>query len=63
MTATPTSYILGLPTPPPQPTPGCVICEALDQLRTQARADGNFSRVSDCNVRMRIHTHRKAIPR
>lgn len=49
---------LPLPSRPPTPTPGCVICTDLAKKREQARADGDHSRVSDCNVRMRAHRHR-----
>ncbi len=57
---------VNLPLPPrqPEPTPGCVICTDLDRKRATAQAERDYSRVSDCNVRMRGHTHRTApIPR
>ena len=57
---TATSYLLEMPPPPPKPTPGCVVCTSLDRQRAQARAVGDYSRVSDYNVRMRAHTCRKA---
>lgn len=57
---TATSYLLQMPATPPQPTPCCVVCASLDRQRTQARTAGDYSRVSDCNVRMRSHTCRKA---
>lgn len=57
---TATTYLLGMPAIPPKPTPSCVVCASLDQQRTQARSAGDYSRVSDCNVRMRAHTCRKA---
>ncbi|GKQ34477.1 hypothetical protein [Streptomyces sp. A012304] len=44
----------------PEPAPGCVVCSHLDQQRMQARVDGDLSKVSDCNVRMRGHTHHTA---
>ncbi len=56
---TPTSYLLQMPTTPPKPTPGCAVCASLDRQRTQARASGDYSRESDCNVRMRAHTCRE----
>ncbi|MFJ8110008.1 hypothetical protein [Streptomyces sp. NPDC096132] len=55
---------LSVPPRQPEPEPGCVICAHLARQRTQARAEGDLSRVSDCNVRLRGHEHRKApIPR
>lgn len=57
---TATSYLLGTPATPPVPTPRCVVCASLDGQRAQARAAGDYSRVSDCNVRMRAHTCRRA---
>lgn len=44
----------------PEPKPGCVICTSLARKRDQALAEGDHSRVSDCNVRMRGHVHRSA---
>lgn len=55
---TATSYLLGMPVIPPEPTPGCVVCSSLVRQRAQARTAGDHSRVSDCNVRMRAHTCR-----
>lgn len=55
---TATSYLLQMPDAPPIPTPCCVVCASLDRQRTQARTAGDYSRVSDCNVRMRAHTCR-----
>lgn len=60
MTIEAVSYMLQMPPVPPQPEPGCVICTRLDEQRAQARRRGDYSRVSDCNVRMRGHTHRVA---
>lgn len=57
---TATSYLLGMPAIPPEPTPCCVVCASLDRQRSKARAEGDLSRVSDCNVRMRAHTCRTA---
>jgi hypothetical protein len=56
---TATSYLLQMPAAPPKPTPCCVVCTSLDRQRSNARAVGDYSRVSDCNVRMRAHTCRK----
>ncbi|WP_405702688.1 hypothetical protein [Streptomyces sp. NBC_00069] len=39
----------------PVPTPGCGVCEALDRQRAVARAKGDMSKVSDCNVELRNH--------
>ena len=44
----------------PEPAPGCIICTDLARKRAQARTDGDHSRVSDCNVRLRQHRHRTA---
>lgn len=65
MTGTePVTYQLALPSAPPDPTPGCVVCETLVERRARAQQDGDFSGVSDCNVRLRRHEHRAApIPR
>lgn len=57
---TATSYLLQMPAVPPKPTPCCVVCASLDKQRSKARAAGDYSRVSDCNVRMRAHTCRTA---
>lgn len=43
------------PPRPPEPAPECVICADLDRERAAANAEGDYSRVSDCNVRMREH--------
>ena len=51
---------LPLPSDPPAPRPGCVICTDLAEKRARAHAERDYSRVSDCNVRMRRHTCRKA---
>lgn len=55
-----TSYLLQMPAAPPEPTPCCVVCASLNRQRTRAQASGDYSRVSDCNVRMRAHTCRTA---
>ena len=49
-----------LPSRPPAPVPGCIICTDLARKREQARVEGDHSRVSDCNVRLRRHRHRTA---
>ncbi|QJS98907.1 hypothetical protein G9272_14645 [Streptomyces asoensis] len=43
----------------PQPVPGCSVCAALAEQRTAAAAECDYSRVSDCDVRMRRHPHQK----
>lgn len=48
------------PPRPPEPTPGCVVCTDLDRKRAQALAERDYSRASDCNVRMRRHRCRPA---
>ncbi|MFF3844656.1 hypothetical protein [Streptomyces sp. NPDC002328] len=58
------SYLLQLPTAPPSPVPGCTTCAALAEKRAAAQAKGDYSKVSDCNVRMRRHhKHRAATAR
>lgn len=49
------SYRLQMPPAPPAPVPGCARCAALDEQRTRAFTAGDYSRVSDCNIRMRRH--------
>ncbi|MBM7091042.1 hypothetical protein JTP67_21360 [Streptomyces sp. S12] len=48
---------VNLPLPPewPQPRPDCARCADLARQRDEARAAADFSRVTDCNVRMRSH--------
>ncbi|CAL9444756.1 hypothetical protein [Streptomyces sp. enrichment culture] len=43
--------------PPPEPVPvaGCAECAGLAGLRGGARARGDMSAVSDCNVPLRRH--------
>lgn len=55
---TASSYLLQMPPVRPKPVAGCARCAALAQQRTRALAVGDYSRVSDCNVRMRRHEHR-----
>jgi hypothetical protein len=50
-------YHLQVPTPPPEPKPGCTLCASLDEQRRKARAEGDYSQVSDCNIRLRNHQH------
>lgn len=49
-TATPVSYLVQMPNTPPQPAPGCATCKDLAERRARARAEGDGSRVSDCNI-------------
>jgi hypothetical protein len=51
----PTSYLLSEPPTQPKPTPGCVICANLTKQRIAAKAAGDYSLVSDCNVGLRAH--------
>ncbi|UZJ29942.1 hypothetical protein OJ254_05235 [Streptomyces endophytica] len=53
------SVQLGEPVRDPEPATGCDVCEALAQQRVAAYAVGNRSKVSDCNVEIRRHPHRK----
>ncbi|MFF7492677.1 hypothetical protein [Streptomyces rubiginosohelvolus] len=41
--------------PEPKPVPGCACCDNVAESRDRARANGDASGVSDCNVRMRRH--------
>ncbi|MFC7264526.1 hypothetical protein [Streptomyces lutosisoli] len=41
----------------PLPVPGCDVCSALDQERSEARGKGDMSKVSDINVEIRSHPH------
>ncbi|MFI6638241.1 hypothetical protein [Streptomyces sp. NPDC050504] len=46
---------LRLPRPTPKPVQGCSACFAFGALRAAARARGDLSRVSDCNVEIENH--------
>ncbi|GHH81070.1 hypothetical protein GCM10017771_01960 [Streptomyces capitiformicae] len=46
---------LGLPLDEPTPPDDCGVCTALANERTEARARGDLSRVSDLNVEIRNH--------
>ncbi|GHF73825.1 hypothetical protein [Streptomyces thermodiastaticus] len=46
---------LGLPLDPPQPVPGCRECADLARQRAEAQAAKDYSRATDCNVRLRRH--------
>ncbi|WP_371580169.1 hypothetical protein [Streptomyces sp. NBC_01314] len=46
---------LGLPLDEPKPSTDCQVCAALVRQRTEARARGDMSRVSDLNVEIRNH--------
>lgn len=39
----------------PEPVPGCALCANQASQRDAARANGNGSRITDLNVRMRRH--------
>lgn len=43
---------------PAQPAEGCDVCEALENERAMARAIGDGSKASDCNVEMQQHPHK-----
>jgi hypothetical protein len=49
------TYRLAMPPAPPAPVPGCTVCAAIAERRSRAQAEGDYSRVSDCNIRMRRH--------
>ena len=50
---------LGVPGPWPAPRPDCDVCGALAQQREHARRRGDLSKVTDLNIEMRAHPHRK----
>jgi hypothetical protein len=39
----------------PSPVPGCAKCLSLVNARQNARSTGDYSAVSDCNVKLRGH--------
>lgn len=43
----------------PIPNFGCDVCQSLGREREEARAAGDMSRVTDCNVEIRRHPHPK----
>ncbi|MGR8010376.1 hypothetical protein [Streptomyces hypolithicus] len=43
----------------PPPAVNCDVCQALSEERREARAKGDMSRVSDVNVEIRQHPHKK----
>ncbi|PWI08314.1 hypothetical protein DIZ27_23020 [Streptomyces sp. NWU339] len=49
--------LLGMPLPDPAPAPGCTSCRRWARQRETARSAGDWTRVSDCNVRIRRCTH------
>ncbi|WP_406059292.1 hypothetical protein OG462_19690 [Streptomyces sp. NBC_01077] len=46
---------LTLPFPDPEPVEGCAGCVELANVRDRARAGGDLTTVSDCNVFLRRH--------
>lgn len=42
----------------PVPSARCEICRVLGRQREEARAAGDGSLVSDCNVEIRLHPHK-----
>ncbi|WP_097923139.1 hypothetical protein [Streptomyces sp. wa1063] len=42
--------------PDPNPVPGCVSCDHIATDRDRAKANGDASAVSDCNVRLNRHS-------
>ncbi|SEB61072.1 hypothetical protein SAMN05428945_0620 [Streptomyces sp. 2224.1] len=50
---------LPVPSDVPEPAEGCDVCAALVRQRAEARACGDFSAVSDRNVELAAHPHRK----
>lgn len=53
---------LGLPAGPAEPVAGCADCEALARARSTAKGRGDYSRVGDCNVLLRIHPNHVPLP-
>ncbi len=49
---------LALPLPPPEPAPGCDVCEALVKQRQEARDRGDLPAATDADVEIRNHPHR-----
>ncbi len=49
--------VLGVPMAEPDPVPNCARCHYWDRQRSAARAGGDWTRVSDCNVHIRRHPH------
>ncbi|ODA69499.1 hypothetical protein APS67_006303 [Streptomyces sp. AVP053U2] len=49
--------LLGMPLTDPDPAPGCTQCRRWARQRQAARAGGDWTQVSDCNVRIRRCTH------
>lgn len=47
--------VLSLPRADPEPPADCGVCAALVRQRSEARARGDLSRVSDFNVEIRNH--------
>lgn len=57
------TYRLAMPPVPPAPVPGCAACKSIAERRAKAHAEGDYSRVSDCNIFIGRHAfHRKQIP-
>lgn len=50
---------LSMPRLEPTPTAGCDVCAALASQRSDARKRGDMSAVSDANVELRSHPHRR----
>lgn len=53
---------LQVPAVRPEPVPGCASCEALARARTAAKRRGDYSRVGDCNVLLRVHPNHVPLP-
>lgn len=43
----------------PPPVGGCDVCQALSEERSRAQTKGDLSKVSDVNVEIRQHPHKK----
>ncbi|MDT0423429.1 hypothetical protein [Streptomyces evansiae] len=53
--AAPIELPLRVPAPDLSPVPGCAGCVELANVRDRARAVGDMTTVTDCNVYMRRH--------
>ncbi|MFI5687932.1 hypothetical protein [Streptomyces sp. NPDC051636] len=50
------------PTRPPNPAPGCDVCQALDRQRAAHEQRHEYGRATDCEEEIRRHPKHKAQP-
>ncbi len=48
---------VALPPQEPDPVPGCEICADVATQRAEAKTHGDGSRLTDCNIEIRLHPH------